>query len=73
VALAADHCRARSAHGFSSLNPFNAATRDAKAVHGDVNTLLEAGVLCRSPEGQMASTLGQGTSASRPSLGGGTS
>lgn len=28
--------------------------RDVKAVHGDVTALLDAGVLCRSPEGQVA-------------------
>jgi len=27
--------------------------RDVKAVHGDVSALLDAGVLCRSPEGQV--------------------
>jgi predicted transcriptional regulator len=27
--------------------------RDVKAVHGDVTALLDAGVLCRSPEGQV--------------------
>ncbi|HET6787339.1 MAG TPA: transcriptional regulator, partial [Aquabacterium sp.] len=27
--------------------------RDVKAVHGDVIALLDAGVLCRSPEGQV--------------------
>jgi predicted transcriptional regulator len=27
--------------------------RDVKAVHSDVSALLEAGVLCRSPQGQV--------------------
>jgi predicted transcriptional regulator len=32
--------------------------RDVKAVHGDVTARLDAGVLCRSPEGQVAFPFG---------------